>query len=64
MIQYYSVKDVAAKLKVGVSTIWYWCKIGKFPKGLKFGSHTTRWSDADLNDFSKSSLELEEKPDS
>ncbi len=52
MEKYYSIKELAEKLHVGVSTIWYWCKIGKFPKGRKFGTHTTRWAESDLLNLS------------
>ncbi|MFN4160041.1 MAG: helix-turn-helix transcriptional regulator [Gemmobacter sp.] len=42
-----SVKQTAAVLSVGVSTIWRWVRAGNFPAPLRIGG-TTRWRRSDL----------------
>lgn len=41
------VKDVAAQLSVGVSTIWYWVAQDKFPQPFRVG-RTTLWRQTDI----------------
>lgn len=41
------VKDVAALLSVGVSTVWYWVAQGKFPQPFRVG-RTTLWRQTDI----------------
>lgn len=45
--QYLSVKQVAARYSVAVSTIWKWTKLGKFPEPRKL-NNCTRWHVDDL----------------
>lgn len=41
------VRDVAAQLSVGVSTIWYWVSQDRFPKPFRVG-RTTLWRRRDI----------------
>ncbi|MEW8022136.1 MAG: helix-turn-helix domain-containing protein [Candidatus Thiodiazotropha endolucinida] len=49
MKKYLSVKGVAHRYDVGVSTVWQWVKEGILPAPVKFGKRCTRW-DADVLD--------------
>ncbi len=47
--RYLSVKEVAARFRVNVSTIWRWVQTAAdFPQPIEFGNGTTRWSFLDL----------------
>ena len=43
-----TVKQVARLLGVGKSTIWRWCKQGKFPRPIKLSQRITRWRAEDV----------------
>ena len=45
-----SVKLVAKRYEIGVSTVWYWVKIGKLPKPYKLSTNTTRWKIEELDE--------------
>jgi len=50
--RYLTIRDVAARYKVGSSTIWRWVEQNpNFPKPFKVSSGTTRWSEQQLVDF-------------
>jgi len=38
-----SVRQVAAMLGIGVSTVWAWTQQGRLPKPLRIGRRCTRW---------------------
>ena len=42
------VKEVAARLSIGVSTWWGWVKAGKAPQGIKLGSRITVWRASEI----------------
>lgn len=48
--QLLSVKEVAAMLGIGVSTIWRQVDLDKFPKPIKIG-RATRWRKADIEEI-------------
>lgn len=43
-------KQVAAKLSLGVSTIWRDLREGKLPRPVKYGT-MTRWKESDIDKF-------------
>ena len=45
---YWRVKDVAARLGIGVSTWWSFVKQGKAPRGIKLGSRITVWRASEI----------------
>jgi len=45
--EFLTVKDVAARLTIGVSTVWRQVKKGNLPPPIKIGD-STRWRRADL----------------
>ena len=48
--KYLTVKQVAARYSLGVSTIWQWAKEGKFPQPRKL-HNATRWYTDDLTEW-------------
>lgn len=48
--EYLTVKDVAARLTIRVSTVWRQVKHGTLPKPVRFGGDT-RWRKADIEAF-------------
>ncbi len=51
MSKFLSVKSVAKRYEIGVSTVWYWLKIGHLPNPVKLAANTTRWSVDSLDEF-------------
>ncbi|WP_111748638.1 helix-turn-helix transcriptional regulator [Salinisphaera orenii] len=49
--QYLSVKDVAGRYRIGVSTVWEQVAAGRMPAGIKLAPNTTRWRLSDLIDW-------------
>jgi predicted DNA-binding transcriptional regulator AlpA len=47
--QLYTAKEVAAKLKVHLITVWKWVRSGRLSKPVKIGPATSRFPGADLN---------------
>jgi excisionase family DNA binding protein len=43
MKKYLSVKGVANRYGIGVSTVWQWVKDGQLPAPVRFGQRCTRW---------------------
>lgn len=43
-----SIEQILAAMNISASTWWDGIKKGKFPKGIKLGSRTTRWRTADV----------------
>ena len=50
-VRYLSVKGVAERYSIGVSTVWNWVAKGKLPSPYKLGENTTRWKLAELDEF-------------
>jgi prophage regulatory protein len=40
--------DVLRLVPIGASTLWLWCKAGKFPAPIKLGERTTAWRASDV----------------
>jgi predicted DNA-binding transcriptional regulator AlpA len=58
--RFLNVRDVAARYRVSVPTIWRWLKNGKsLPAPIHLSNGTTRWRIADLDAFDDA---LEPKP--
>lgn len=43
-VGYMRIGQVLALCPVGKSTLWLWCREGKFPAPVKLGPRTTAWS--------------------
>lgn len=50
MIELLRAKDVAARLKIGVSTVWLYVKTGRLPAPTKWGTATV-WNSRDIDAF-------------
>lgn len=48
MERYLRDKEVAKMLSIGRSTVWYYTKIGKLPKPIKFSPRVTVWKLTDI----------------
>lgn len=48
-INFYRVSQLQERLKISRSTIWSWCKQGKFPKPIKLGENCTAWNSKDID---------------
>lgn len=48
---YYNIKQLTVRYCVSPATIWRWVKSGHFPQPVKLGPGTTRWQEADLEEF-------------
>lgn len=48
--QLLNVKQVAALLSVGKSTVWCWTKTHRLPQPRKFGTRCSRWRLGDILD--------------
>lgn len=46
-VKFFTVKQVATRYSMGVSTVWKWVKAGEFPQPRKL-NRTTRWHLDDL----------------
>lgn len=46
-----TVKEVAALLGVGVSTVWYLAKNKRIPKPVKLSEQVTRWKSSEVSSF-------------
>lgn len=46
-----NVKQVAALLGVGKSTIWRWAQSGKGPKPIRLTNGCTRWRSSEVTAF-------------
>ncbi|HHJ13259.1 MAG TPA: AlpA family phage regulatory protein [Gammaproteobacteria bacterium] len=51
MTEYLRVKQVAALLGIGVSTVWAWVKEGKLPAPVKLSERVTVWDRAELESW-------------
>ncbi len=51
MTKCYRVKEVAALLSCGVSTVHYWVKQGKLNPPTKLSEKVAVWSDDDIKEF-------------
>jgi prophage regulatory protein len=51
MNKFLSVRAVAARYEIGISTVWYWVKIERLPKPFKIGPNTTRWKVSELEEM-------------
>jgi len=49
--RYLRVHEVAEMLSVGKSTIWAWCKAGKFPAAIKLGDRVTVWRLSEIEEW-------------
>lgn len=50
-MQYLSVKSVAFRYDMAVSTVWLKVQQGKLPKPIKFHGTNTRWKLSDLEQW-------------
>lgn len=50
-IKFYRVSQLQEKFKISRSTIWSWCKQGKFPKPIKLGENCTAWNSKDIDEW-------------
>ena len=57
MVKFISVKSVAERYGIGVSTVWYWVKNGILPKPYKLANNTTRWSIEELDKVDNAKME-------
>jgi len=48
-IYYLSVKEVATRYSIGVSTVWDWASKKLLPSPIRYGQRCTRWSSVDLD---------------
>jgi len=48
---YIRVNEVAEMLSIGVSTIWAWVKVSKFPPPIKLSERCSVWSVKEINDW-------------
>jgi prophage regulatory protein len=44
-------KEVAQMLGIGISTVWYYVKIGNLPEPIRLGKRVTVWKLSDLNEW-------------
>jgi predicted DNA-binding transcriptional regulator AlpA len=47
------IEEVSRRYDISHRTIWRWADAGQFPKPVKFGPKTCRWSEMDLSDYEK-----------
>ena len=52
-MQYLSDISLAARLDIGRSTVWLWCKQGKLPQPIKLNGTRTRWRLTDIAEWEK-----------
>ena len=45
------IREVCARLSIGVSTLKKWVADGKFPRGIVLGPTVVRWSDRAVSDW-------------
>jgi prophage regulatory protein len=45
--------EIAIRYSISRPTVWRWVKQGKFPKPIKLGGGSTRWSTLDLQEWEK-----------
>jgi predicted DNA-binding transcriptional regulator AlpA len=57
---YFSDKEVGNYYSVSSSTIRRWVREGKFPRGKKLSSGSTRWLRSDIEKFDEEVLRLDE----
>jgi predicted DNA-binding transcriptional regulator AlpA len=50
---WFTTKQVAARFKVSVPTIWRWVSNGRFPKPVTITARACRWSESALFEFEK-----------
>ena len=57
------MQDLAERLRIGKSTVWYWLKMGILPKPIRFGTRFTAWRESDVQKFIEDMAEgkLEQK---
>jgi len=51
MTRHLRVKQVAIYLGVAKSTVWSWCKAGKFPLPFKLSAKATVWDKDEIDKF-------------
>ena len=52
-IGYSSDKTLARYFDTSRSTIWLWAREGRLPQPVRLSSGSTRWSNKDINEFTK-----------
>jgi prophage regulatory protein len=52
-IGYSSDKTLARYFDTSRSTIWLWAREGRLPQPVKLSTGSTRWSNKDINEFTK-----------
>src|SRR5262245_40575445 len=55
--QHLQVREVARLMRIGVSTVWRWVKLGRLPSPVRFSKACLRWRASELlqylNDLSR-----------
>jgi len=54
---FYRLHEVKHRLGVSGSSIWAWCKSGKFPKPIKLSENCTAWNAADVDAWAKARID-------
>lgn len=52
------VEAVAAKVGLGVSTVWQWSRRGDFPKPFSYNSTVVVWDEEDIDNWLKAKKEM------
>ena len=55
-IGYSSDKTLARYFDTSRSTIWLWAREGRLPQPVRLSSGSTRWSNKDINEFTKRAI--------
>lgn len=53
-INYASVKAIAERYGVSVSTVWRWARAGRIPQPVQLSPGCTRWKVTDLEQWEQS----------
>ncbi len=57
-----SVRDVADRFRVSLSTIWRWKDRPDFPQPMTLGERATRWLESEINEYiARAKLERDNK---
>ena len=48
------MNDLVRELSISRSTLWRWVAVGKFPRPINVGPHTTAWRESDIQGWIES----------
>ncbi len=57
-IQFYRISQLQERFNISRSSIWSWCKQGKFPKPIKLGENCTAWNAEDINKWVEQKINI------